>query len=290
MSASEDDEDGEGGVEVVRPEPLSKAQEELVKGIIEELEVDAKGREGALDTIRFRLRSALSLQRFYSKLLTPKLRKREMIALSGALKKVRSRLLSPEIEPFFSTMADDLAVNGGVSFDEHLRSLDQAIEILNSIAAAMVVPPGQQPRNVNKWQAKTIAITLVAEFSPRAGKDGRGGKPGELALAEGRHVRDVDLSEPGEKDVINDVASMIYAILTGEDEGVDLRESPDKYAPPTIKTRPAPASQLESESRRSKRQQALDAALAELEEMRKLTTEEHVPHSARRRAAETKKH
>jgi hypothetical protein len=232
---------------------------ELIESIIKALEVESKRRNECIRTIHLRLESAKSLRLVYKN--PPGAQRLAAAALSRALKKAQKLL--PQVEPLFSSIMYDA---GGLSFRD---PLNRAIAAADRLAATIVASDGKKSRNFDKWQAKLIAADLVAEFSPLAGKRAAPRSMSTTATAgkPGKH---------GESGAAYDAAVLIYQILTGREEEVDLTDSIDDYAPPAIKTQTAV-------SPRSASQQASDLALAlaELEEMRKLTTEEHVPHSPR---------
>jgi hypothetical protein len=214
--------------------------------IVAMLEVDAKREKECLGTLLFRLRSAQSLVRFHSKLLKPGAQKRKAVALSVAL--TRARSLSQEIKSLFSAMLDDrdiysefidpslAAIAPGIkqirvvdNYAKYLLYLDHAIAVADELNTTIAIPSGRKSRDSNKWQAKAIAIDLVAEFSPRAGR--RATPRGKPTTTTG--------GEPGargERGTIDGIASLIFQIFTGR-KGVELTEDLDAYRPPTLRTR-----------------------------------------------------
>jgi hypothetical protein len=227
MNADEDaDQEPISGVEAFsdRVAPLPKAQEEkLIGDIIEALAVEPERRDECLCAVRFCLKAAQSRLRFQAKVLPEGTQKEKASMLSAALQKARH--LSRDIEPLFRAMFDD----SGGDYAEYQRLLNLGIEAADRLAITIIISKGKKPRDAGKSEAKVLAIDLVAEYSPFAGKRARlrtvgtkatSGKPGT----------------PGGSEIINHVASLIYQIFT-DHEAVEITEHPDAYAPPTLRTK-----------------------------------------------------
>ncbi len=186
------------------------AERELVAEIVATLKVDAGRRDEVVEMVRSRLEAKLSLQRFYAEMLPAGTQKLKAAALSRALKKAKS--LSRDIEPLFSAMFDDIVdYDASQSYIKYTRFLDQGVKVADKLRTEVIVPRGQQPRDIGKFLAKALAMNLVGEFSPVAGKR-------------------------GERRTINEIASLTYEFLTGRKDA-DISEPQDAYEPPPIRTR-----------------------------------------------------
>jgi hypothetical protein len=131
--------------------------------------------------------------------------KRKAAGLRAALAKVQ--MLSKGM-PFFSSVLDDM-VDYDVSrnYESFQRCLNDAIAASEGIERQIVVPKGKKPRNYYKFAAKSLAVSLVNEFS-------------------GVYNEQMD----------NQVASLLFELLTGIPD-VDIPESADEHRPPFLKTR-----------------------------------------------------
>jgi hypothetical protein len=131
--------------------------------------------------------------------------KRKAADLRDALAKVQ--MLS-KMMPFFSSVLDDM-VDYDVSrnYESFQRCLNDAIAASEGIERQIVVPKGKKPRNYYKFAAKSLAVSLVNEFS-------------------GVYNEQMD----------NQVASLLFELLTGIPD-VDIPESADEHRPPFLKTR-----------------------------------------------------
>ena len=197
-----------------RTSPKSKTStSDILEEIVETLRVSRGKREECRNRVMFYIEPAKARSEFHKKNERhPGVIKRKADALYKSLRKTQD--LAKEIEPLFSAVFDDSveydARRGYAAFEECLKT---AIAISNGIARRIDIPHGSKQKDYDKYEAKSIAITLVGQYATY-------------------------VSEPALRQQQNDIASLLYELLTGLRDA-DLPKSADAYRPPFLKTRGA---------------------------------------------------